>query len=335
MTAEEATEALSHADEELEDLKEAEKVHHFMSSNNCRRRAGVSGASVTADQISSWQGPPSYEKSPEDIESIKAAIFSSQNTQVLFGHLDSHSLHQVIGAMFLRQAEEGESIIVQGDDGDFFYIVDSGAFDILLQRQVDAPPEHVFTATAQNSFGELALMYNVPRAASVICSKAGGLWALERKCFQMMLITAENSRVKEYTCFLQQIPELKVLNEYECSQLSDLLTAELFDSGEEIMRQSDVGDAVYFLYEGECKALINGDQGELEVRHYLQPGEYFGESAIIDDQRRRATVRAAGDGCVVLKLFREDIEASIGSIQGRMTAMSARRYPSYKAFTPR
>lgn len=53
-----------------------------------------------------------------------------------------------------------------GDTGDFFYVIDSGKYDVL--KKVGAEPEKkVFFYDEKGSFGELALMYNTPRAATV------------------------------------------------------------------------------------------------------------------------------------------------------------------------
>jgi len=83
--------------------------------------------------------------------------------------------------------------------------------------------------------------------------------------------------------------------------------------------------------EGECKAYIAGDQGEKEVKHYTHQGEFFGEIALILNETRRATVRACADGCVALKLKREDLDLSIGCMRERMLE-NIEKYPQYQAF---
>lgn len=265
---------------------------------------------------------------------IKACIAEKPALQVLFGHLSEAELDKVVGAFFLRHVEAGEVVITQGTDGDYFYIVDSGVYDIFVQRSPVEESQRVMVAAEGMSFGELALMYNVPRAASVRCAEAGGLWCLEREDFQMMLITAENSKHAEYGSFLAQIEVLSSLSRFELGKMRDLLAEELFDGDEEIVTQGDEGDAVFFLYEGACKAYITGEFGEVEVRHYCMHGEYFGEIALINNEPRRATVRACGDGCVVLRLKREDVDLSVGNIRERLNA-DIEMYPQYQADTAR
>jgi len=289
----------------------------------------VSAAPVNSQRLAYWTGPPVYPKSDEECQQIEEVIASSAALQVLFSHLSGESLLQVIGAFFKREVKAGETIIRQGDDGDYFYIVSTGIYDIYVLRKEQAVADLVMTAVSGNSFGELALMYNAQRAASVVCREPGCVWCMDRDCFQMLIVTSENSRHSEHESFLRQIDVLSGLTRYEIARLSDLLSEELFDGGEDIITQGDEGDCVFFLQEGECKAYITGDQGEVEVKHYTQHGEFFGEIALINNEPRRATVRACGDGCVVLQLNREDVDLSIGALRDRLAA-NIDSYPQYE-----
>lgn len=316
------------------DSAENAKVIEFQRAKVGNRRGSVSAAPVSVAQIQHYQGPPVHPKSPEDCARIKENIRTKPGLQVLFGHLSANSLEQVVGAFFLRRVQAGEVVIQQGADGDYFYVVESGVYEIFVQRPDSPVPEKVMVATAGASFGELALMYNCPRAATVRCAEPGGLWCLDRECFQMMLVTEANSKRSQYEGFLAQIEVLTSLNSFERARLSDLMSTELFDDGEEIVRQGEEGDSVFFLYEGECKAYINGPQGEVEVKHYTRQGEFFGEIALLNNEPRRATVRACAGGCVALKLKREDVDLSVGNINERLAA-NIQAYQQYSAYSRR
>merc|ERR1719226_304504 len=134
-----------------------------------------------------------------------------------------------------------------------------------------------------------------------------------------MLVTTENTTLKEYEGFLSQVDILSSLNPYELAKLSDLISEEFFEEGEEIVRQGEEGKSVFFLHDGECAAYMTGEQGEIEVKRYTTPGEYFGEVALVNLEPRRATVRACGD-CTVLQLQREDVDLSIGELRARLIA---------------
>lgn len=63
--------------------------------------------------------------------------------------------------MVERKINEGEVIIQEGEDGDNFYVIEAGVYQASKDGIVIAKYDH------QGSFGELALMYNCPRAATI------------------------------------------------------------------------------------------------------------------------------------------------------------------------
>jgi cAMP-dependent protein kinase regulator len=90
-----------------------------------------------------------------------------------------------------RIPKESVTVIHQGDVGDFFYVVEEGSFDFYIRKSgsdTTALGERVGGVGAGGSFGELALMYNAPRAASVVSTSPGVLWALDRITFRRILM---------------------------------------------------------------------------------------------------------------------------------------------------
>lgn len=78
-----------------------------------------------------------------------------------------------------------EHIIDQGDDGDF-YIIEEGTCDILVTKDHQMPPVGRYGSCG--SFGEWALMYNTPRAASIVTLSEGSLWRLDQETFRRMIV---------------------------------------------------------------------------------------------------------------------------------------------------
>ncbi|OUC45296.1 hypothetical protein D917_08524, partial [Trichinella nativa] len=81
---------------------------------------------------------------------------------VLFAHLDENEKKDIFNAMFPVEANAGEVIIQQGDEGDNFYVIDSGEVEVFVNNK------SVTTIKESGSFGELALIYGTPRAATVL-----------------------------------------------------------------------------------------------------------------------------------------------------------------------
>jgi len=66
---------------------------------------------------------------------------------------------------------------------------------------------------------------------------------------------------------------------------------ELFEVGQEIVSQGDVGRRMYLIWSGEVEVCRMGREG-IEVLATLGPGQHFGEISVFQDIRRTATVRA-------------------------------------------
>ena len=103
------------------------------------------------------------------------ALKKSIENNVLFSHLDDTESQDIFAAMFKAEFNVGEVIIKQGDDGDNFYVIHQGEVDILVNDV------KVVTIKEGDCFGELALIYGTPRAATAIASTANvTLWGLDR-----------------------------------------------------------------------------------------------------------------------------------------------------------
>ncbi len=67
----------------------------------------------------------------------------------------------------------------------------------------------------------------------------------------------------------------------------------VFEDGEVIIRQGEIGDCMYVIQEGKVAILVEQDGGEVQLAERVE-GEFIGEMAIFDRDVRSATVRASG-----------------------------------------
>ena len=88
---------------------------------------------------------------------------------------------------------------------------------------------------------------------------------------------------------IRRVPLFEALSEPELEALAAALTSIEFEPGEAVLRQGDLGDAMYFIEGGAASAEIDGKS----VRDYT-PGDYFGELALMLNQPRSASVVARG-----------------------------------------
>ena len=102
----------------------------------------------------------------------------------------------IVDLMWRQEVKSGTSIIKQGDHGDNLYVVQSGSFDIFVQK--DGKSRKVAQRGAGSCFGELALMYSAPRAATVTASMDSVVWAVDRFTFRRVLAKVSDEQLKEY-----------------------------------------------------------------------------------------------------------------------------------------
>jgi cAMP-dependent protein kinase regulator len=288
------------------------------SNYNLNRRTSVSAESLTPTSASqdSWT-PPLHPKTPEQLERLRRAV----SNNFLIAHLAEEQASQVLDALQERHIPKaGIKVISQGDVGDYFYVVESGAFDIFVNASgrlgpgVDGLGNRVATVGEGGSFGELALMYNAPRAATVVSTEPSMLWALDRVTFRRILMDAAFTRRRMYEGFLGEVPLLATLLPYERSKIADALEEVRFKAGATIIAEGEPGEDFFILESGTAEVYKNGEEGCLMT---YKKGDYFGELALLNDAPRAASVVAKTD-CTAAILGREPFSRLLGSLEGIM-----------------
>ncbi|KAK6188795.1 hypothetical protein SNE40_004899 [Patella caerulea] len=247
-----------------------------------------------------------HPKTDEQYKRLKDAV----SDILIFQALDRDQITDVIDAMFEKICEPDEIIIKQNDDGDNFYVIDSGTYDVLVTT--DNVEKRINTLINKGSFGELALMYNMPRSATIQAKSHGSLWAMDRTSFRRIVLKAAFKKRKLYEELLENVPILKSLEPYERMNLADALCTKEYDDGEVIIAQGDNAEGMYFIEKGTVCVDITSDTGDNTMPvGQLDSGKYFGELALINNKPRSANVRAVG-GVKLAFLETESFERLLG-----------------------
>eukprot|EP00003_Mantamonas_plastica_P032446 TRINITY_DN880_c1_g2_i3.p2 TRINITY_DN880_c1_g2~~TRINITY_DN880_c1_g2_i3.p2 ORF type:complete len:168 (+),score=57.34 TRINITY_DN880_c1_g2_i3:188-691(+) len=158
---------LSQLEAELEEEDELGELPYFerKQSDNSARRISLCAEVDTFSNLDALE-LETVEKTKEQEE----CIMNVMKQNILFSGCDQDELQYIMDTMFEKNLTAGEVVIEQGAEGDNFYVVDQGVCDIYVRgpNETEGHGTHVFTAEAGASFGELALMYNCPRAATVV-----------------------------------------------------------------------------------------------------------------------------------------------------------------------
>jgi cAMP-dependent protein kinase regulator len=231
-------------------------------------------------------------KDKETTESIKNKIMQS----FMFGNLKDSDIAIVIDAMKVVTVKAGDMVIKEGDSGDELYLVGSGKYTCTKTFPGDSNPTHLRYYKPGEAFGELWLLYNCPRAASIQTLEEGTLYALDRATFNHIVKDAACRRRERYEEFLISIELFQGMERYERVSLADGVVEFNYKAGDYIIKQGDLGDRFYFIFEGEAVATKRLEYGKapIEVMQYFK-GSYFGELSLINDAPRAANVIAKTD----------------------------------------
>jgi len=279
-----------------EEEEEEDDVEDELDEPPPEKKAGGPRSSVSAEAYGAWNTkkafePPNYPKTDEQKGRIKDTLMKS----FLFMSADPENLSLLLGAVQEVTLAAKERIIKKGDDGDFMCIIESGVFKCYVP--IDGEEKCVKTCEPGDVFGELALMYNCPRAASVEADTEGTCWKLDRETFNAIVRDAAQKKREKWEAFLKKVPILEKMDDYMRSQLTDALKEESYDDGKAIMTEGEEGNTFYILADGKASA----KKGDSTMDY--SAGDFFGELALLKDQPRAATVTSKG--CKVLALDRK------------------------------
>ncbi|XDB64732.1 hypothetical protein AB1E18_018038 [Capra hircus] len=285
------------------------------------RRGGVSAEVYTEEDAVSYV----RKVIPKDYKTM-AALAKAISKNVLFSHLDDNERSDIFDAMFPVTHIAGETVIQQGDEGDNFYVIDQGEVDVYVNG------EWVTSISEGGSFGELALIYGTPRAATVKAKTDLKLWGIDRDSYRRILMGSTLRKRRMYEEFLSKVSILASLEKWERLTVADALEPVRFEDGEKIVVQGQPGDDFFIITEGAASVLQRRSPSEeyVEVGR-LGPSDYFGEIALLLNRPRAATVVARGPlKCV--KLDRPRFERVLGPCS-EILKRNIRRYNSFISLT--
>jgi cAMP-dependent protein kinase regulator len=190
----------------------------------------------------------------------------------MFENLDDKDSAIVIDAMEEKKFKTGDRVIKEGDDGDELFVVESGSLECtkhFVSRRInkfqkgDAEPKKLKMYEAGDVFGELALLYNAPRAATIHSVNESLLWSLDRATFNAIVKDSAAKKREQFEDFLKSVKLLSNMDAYERLKLADALKIKKYANGEFIIKQGETGNVFYIINEGTAVATKSVD-GKLE-----------------------------------------------------------------------
>jgi CRP-like cAMP-binding protein len=225
----------------------------------------------------------------------------------LFSDLPKNAFIQLMEQMTMRRVLPGEVIIRQGDVDDSMYIVSSGK--VKVTKASDQGTEILLAYLSDGAFfGEMALLSESPRTASVAAEEETTLFAVSRAVLDEVtrnFPSVKNILLKFYrqrllNNLIATSPIFKPLSGEQRKVLIEQFKSREVAAQEKLIEQGEKSDGLYLLLTGavEVAAVIDGKR---KVLAHLKEGDVFGEMSLINDINATATVKALRKS-IVLKL---------------------------------
>lgn len=225
----------------------------------------------------------------------------------LFSHLSEDAFIKVLGSLKLRRHTDGEVVIKEGDPGDSFFMLADGV--VMVSKKLGGKDTVLANLHQGAVFGEMALVSNAPRAATVTAMGDVDLLELSRKDLEEHAGELESVKqaLKKFTRgrFLANLaatsPLFKPLDKPSRRSLMSKFKPQKVFPGDVLIEEGEPGKGLYLALRGDFKVTAKGGV-ELAT---LRGGEVFGEISLLKDAPTNATVTANSIG-EVLFLSKED-----------------------------
>jgi len=252
--------------------------------------------------------PPVFDKTRLQ----KAFLASALQDNFLFLDLTDDERDMFIAAMEPESFAAGRYIIEQGDVGDYFYIISQGVVDFVKDGN--------FVGSSQRggAFGELALLYDAPRAASCVAKNDVQVYKVDQQTFRLMLAKSRNDQHKDVRELIRGISIFKDLDDATLNRFTRAMTTVHWKQGDRIVQKGQVGNVFYIVQEGTVKIHDIGLGDSHFEDQILQPGDWFGERALLTGEPRAANATALSAQTILLAMDRGTFEKTIGPLQGLM-----------------
>ncbi|CAG9330980.1 PKG_34 [Blepharisma stoltei] len=220
------------------------------------------------------------EKGKEDVRLILEVI----NKHSILQNLDEDSKIALVKNMKFYEIGPREMIFEQGQPGFCFYVLFSGRVELRVDNERKA------ILKAGSGFGELALLDDRPRSATVRTIERCSLWGVDRQTFKEAVKKVTALNYEENKTFIESVPLFQTFTNAQKDALLSSLVTQKFSNCERIVKEGDTGDLFYIIKDG----IVSCSENDREMRQMVK-GDYFGELALLYDSKRTATITAIGE----------------------------------------
>jgi CRP-like cAMP-binding protein len=241
---------------------------------------------------------------------IGAAAARALAATPLFAGLPSDALQALVANLELVSLDRGELLFREGDPSDALYVIVEGEVAV----QTEGPPRADMSRLGPGAFiGEVALMTDQPRSATVVCTQPAELLRIDRHTLSRVLANHGDVlravlrfvRDRLVDRWMRTSPLFRPFNDAERIELAAKFKFLEIDSGTILLGGGQRPDGLYIVLAGQFLVLRNRS-----AIAQLGPGDLIGETALLSGGVFKSDVVAQGKGlalCLPAAVFREVI----------------------------
>ncbi|KAM3132197.1 hypothetical protein pb186bvf_015657 [Paramecium bursaria] len=229
-----------------------------------------------------------------DIELIKQSF----KKHSVFFSLSTSQSEYLIKNMFHCTQREDEYIFKQGDQASSYFVIERGQVQIIINDK------NIKTLQEGDYFGEIALLYNATRSASVKTITECSFWSLDRKTFKRSIEEITMKEYDENRKFINEVTFFSFMTAEQRDLIAHALITTKFDPGSVIVNEGDQADSYYVIKSGSSFNLER-------LKRNKENGSQRHEQALYEKATRGATVKADSE-VRCLTLGRDQIMKILG-----------------------
>jgi cAMP-dependent protein kinase regulator len=216
----------------------------------------------------------------------------------IFSAIDAGAFKELFNHLTLKRYHTGDTIIAQGQPGESVYFIARGEVDVVQQRADVDRLQHLARLGPGSLFGEMALLSDEPRSASVVAATDVDALALSRDDAETLGqriphvagAMARFTRERMISNLFATNPLFVLFKDEEKKKLLARFKGHEVPEGTIFLEQGDMGRGLYVMLQGKAEVMrIDGDE-QVKLAD-IGAGDIVGEMSLINEAPVSARVR--------------------------------------------
>lgn len=234
----------------------------------------------------------------------------------LFSDLPKEAFIEILVQMTMRDLKPGELVIREGEIGDSFFVIASGK--VRVARKNESGGELVLAYLTDGAFfGEMALLQDGARTASVIVEEDSQLFEISRGVLDRVVAQYPSVARVLRNFYTQRLlsttmathPLFRPFSPDQRRDLMEKFRSRMFKMGDVLVKEGVKGEGLYLLLTGTLEVSKEREAMPFVIAE-LGTGDVFGEMSLLMNRPTMATVTATKDS-FVLRLAKKDFDELI------------------------